>query len=139
MKYLVAMFSMGCITWLDITALKAGIDGVLMITCVGVVGGIGTVFFVKSGDRAKFMAKVIGRKVAAALIVLAPFALASCAQVKSAVKEVVENLPPVEICLKHETYGTVCVIVGKEVYVKADLDPATLEEVKAWALERVGR
>lgn len=52
MKYLVAMFGMGCIAWMDVEALRAGIDGVLFMTCVSAISGLAVVFFRKPGAAA---------------------------------------------------------------------------------------
>lgn len=56
------------------------------------------------------------------------FGFVGCSQVK----EIVKELPPIEFCYVHETYGEVCVQIGGELFFKATLTPAQKAEVEEW-------
>lgn len=44
------------------------------------------------------------------------------------------NLPPVEVCYWHETYGAVCVRLGGKVYAleRPDLTDKQKQEIEEW-------
>lgn len=112
------------IVCLEAIALMKGINGVLLTTVIAflsMLGGYKLGQPQEAVQRARKMAGHLG-------ILLGCLLLASCSA-----------MPQISVCLVHPEFGQVCIDIKEQIYVRADLDPEQLGQLKEWVKGKLGK